>query len=59
MNRYHVGLKLIIDGIEQTLIEDNSNRGLFQVTDHKFDSWSIKPTTVYKYEDLNDYEEVK
>ena len=32
-SRYKVGLKLIIDGIENTLIEDNSNRGFFKATD--------------------------
>lgn len=58
-NRYQIGLKLMIDGIEHTLIEDNGNRGLFQVTDAKFNDWDIKPTAIYRYEDLNDCQEAK
>ena len=58
-NRYKIGLKLIIDDIEHTLIEDNGNRGIFQVTDHKFDKWIVRPTHLYHYETLDDCKEVK
>ena len=37
-NRYKLGLKLMIDGGEETLIEDNSDRGFFQATGKEFAS---------------------
>ena len=60
-SRYKVGLKLMIDGIEQTLIEDNGTRGFFQATDAKFDKWpqALKPIANYYYDELNDCKEVK
>jgi hypothetical protein len=51
---YNVGDKFIIDGVEETLIEDNGDRGFFQATDKRFDKWSFTPTTVYRYADLAD-----
>jgi hypothetical protein len=53
-NIYKLGLKLIVDGIEYTLIENNEDRGIFQVTDKKFESWLIKPTIIFRYTDIDD-----
>lgn len=58
-NRYKIGLKLMIDNVEHTLIEDNQDRGIFQITDSKFNNWMVKPTYLFRYEDLNDCLEVK
>ncbi len=41
-----VGKIYIIDDIPHICIEDNGDRGIFQVTGEHFQNWAIKPTMV-------------